>query len=116
MNRNWKRRALILGGCALVACTLALQPLAAAKKNVVVGEIVSFDPDANLLVVKDSNGGGEITLHTSKRTSVVGLRQGPEHDDVSVLVGMQGSTVTVKFKDNGKGKEASYIRIKPKRA
>jgi hypothetical protein len=116
MKKNWMRHIAIVSITLLVAGVLAAQPVSAEKKSRVTGEIVSFDLDANELVVKDGNGGGVVKFKTSKRTCVVGLRQGATQDDVSVLVGRKGSTVVVKFKDNGNGKEASYIRIKPKRA
>lgn len=113
MNKVHRKFALILGFAILAAGLMAVQPAFAGQKNIVKGEIVSFDADANKLVVKAEGGMEEVTFSTSVRTSVVGLRGGSAQDDVSVLIGMQGSQVTVKFRNGGNGKEASLVRIKP---
>jgi hypothetical protein len=112
MRQVPKRLALILCAALVTAGVLAVQPALAGKKNIVKGEIVSFDAEANKLVVKVEGSSDEVTFITTPRTGVIGLRLGTEQNDVSVLVGRQGARVVVKFKNGGNGKEATFIRIK----
>ena len=107
-----KKFALGISVAALLTGVLLNTPVIAASKNVVKGEIVSFDPDNNKLVVRETDGNKEITFTTSNSTAVLGIGTSSRQYDVSMLVGRQGADVVVKFKENGSGKDATLVRVK----
>lgn len=102
-----RRRSIVL----VLAVLAVLVAPAIASAAVVKGPIVKCELDESRIVVKNAKTGDEVTLKTTPRTSVNGLG-GPSAVGVDALRGLEGTHVTVKYREDADN-EATFVRVHP---
>lgn len=96
--------AQVLGSDAQVP---APEPVVFLSSNMVQGDLLRVDVEAQRFVVKQQNG-SEVELLLNRRTTITGV------DDVRELALRAGSRVSVKFSRHAGDKVATHVRVHPK--
>lgn len=87
--------------------TVGPEPVVFLSSNLVQGELLRVDIDAERFVVREPNG-SEMELALSERTRLLGV------DDIRDLALHAGSRVSVKFARDDGDKVATSVRVHPK--
>lgn len=83
------------------------EPVVFLSSNMVQGDLLRVDVEAQRFVVKQQNG-SEVELLLNRRTTITGV------DGVRELALRAGSRVSVKFSRHAGDKVATSIRVHPK--
>lgn len=83
------------------------EPVVFLSSNLVQGELLRVDIEAERFVVKEPNG-SEMELLLNQRTAILGV------DDIRELALRAGSRVSVKFSRHDGEKVATSVRVHPK--
>lgn len=83
------------------------EPVVFLSSNLVQGELLRVDVEAERFVVKEPNG-SEMELLLDQRTTILGV------DDIRELALRAGSRVSVKFSRDDGERVATSVRVHPK--
>lgn len=83
------------------------RPVVFLSSNLVQGELLRVDVEAERFVVKEQDG-SEMELFLNQRTTITGV------DDIRELAMRAGSRVSVKFSRRDGDKVATSVRVHPK--